>query len=439
MPQIQVINREPDQMAQNIQKAGDSLIENIQKSQALRQTAVYYKIQAKNAENETARIENERRSKLSENMATIFDKIKDPNARGILIADLIKQSDGRLGDADVVGSFAHRLMQAATSQSEEERMSLEAQKAKTAIYNKLAGIPQQTVVTQQEQQYSEPALSTNPSSALEGIFPYTFNTNPALAARIANLSMQTQSQQTPQQMSQQTSQEQTSIPQDEMLLTGMKLDGMDISNLGAEKKRAFEMAAAAERGKASVPNIGAEQVKELREVQYRKSLIDQMKTEADAIKISGFGKGQMAYGTAMLSSGKQNPELFSYVNKMPARAAAIYRDLTGDTRLSDQDAAARAMGLIWNPLRDDISLRGKYFKELEDLRAARERLLREGNYVLGEGGVLITPLESLRKEVKKGSMREGSPGANFIETTPTYKDPRDMTKEEIESELYGGY
>ncbi len=84
-----------------------------------------------------------------------------------------------------------------------------------------------------------------------------------------------------------------------------------------------------------------------------------------AAKIPGGYQGMVDLAKGTVSRGKTSPELRSYLKEVKAAAAQIYRAKTGDTRLSDEDAASRAYPLLWNPTEDE-SVKELSFKRLKE-------------------------------------------------------------------------
>lgn len=84
-----------------------------------------------------------------------------------------------------------------------------------------------------------------------------------------------------------------------------------------------------------------------------------------AKKLPGGYEGIVSIGEGKITRGKSNPELAQYLRESKAAAASLYRAMTGDNRLSDEDAASRAYPLLWNPT-DDVSTRDLAFERLRN-------------------------------------------------------------------------
>lgn len=67
----------------------------------------------------------------------------------------------------------------------------------------------------------------------------------------------------------------------------------------------------------------------------------------------GMAGAKFAYGRFGTAEHK------TYLDSLPAASAGIYRAITGDNRLSDADAAARAKPLIWHPMEPGDVREGK--------------------------------------------------------------------------------
>jgi hypothetical protein len=109
--------------------------------------------------------------------------------------------------------------------------------------------------------------------------------------------------------------------------------------------------------------------------------LETLRQEARTIKGGWGGIGNII--TAEATRGKSEGATMRYMRKIPAYSAGMYRSLTGDNRLSDADAAARAKPLLWDPTVDD-SLKEPMFNDLELAFKARERLLEKGMYTVDE-------------------------------------------------------
>jgi hypothetical protein len=119
---------------------------------------------------------------------------------------------------------------------------------------------------------------------------------------------------------------------------------------------------------------------------------------------TGYGAIGTNFGN-FFSRGEVNPELALYEKQMPAMAVAVYRDITGDTRLSDSDAQARAYPLLWNARRGEgKSIREGVFNDLEKLYKARISLIQKGQYKSNpkDPEEMITPIEDVLNEAKIG-------------------------------------
>ena len=95
---------------------------------------------------------------------------------------------------------------------------------------------------------------------------------------------------------------------------------------------------------------------------------------------------------AYISGGKgdEGSNSLFYSDNKPALAVALYRDITGDTRTSDADAASRALPLLPDQI-EHPDLVTKKLANIENALNVREQLLSTGSFQMGEDGSLETP------------------------------------------------
>lgn len=116
-----------------------------------------------------------------------------------------------------------------------------------------------------------------------------------------------------------------------------------------------------------------------------------LRKEAESLP-GGWQGGFMAMGKGLI---ERKGEVLRYMRKVPAVSAGLYRALTGDNRLSDADAAARAKPLVWDPTLDP-SEKKPMFDSLEKAFEARAKILQSGNYAVDpETQQPIIPLEQI--------------------------------------------
>jgi hypothetical protein len=140
MPTLQVINREPDGSAEAIGRAGNDIVEAIHKTQALKQTAEYYKILAKNADTEIKKHEFERKAKGVEYIASITERIKDPQMRGLAFKSGM---DAGIIDFDSINDGANKAKEyfdILTQRTEGEKADLAEQSAETSLKQNTADL-----------------------------------------------------------------------------------------------------------------------------------------------------------------------------------------------------------------------------------------------------------------------------------------------------------
>lgn len=125
-----------------------------------------------------------------------------------------------------------------------------------------------------------------------------------------------------------------------------------------------------------------------------KNLWNEVKAQSEGLK--GGYEGMFEMGKAALNRGKGESGNYQlYTENLPSSAVGLYRALTGDTRLSDADAKARALPLLWEPSQD-VSLRTKKNEFIDKMINSRERLLSSGKYKDG-----VIPLSDLQKTAKE--------------------------------------
>lgn len=120
--------------------------------------------------------------------------------------------------------------------------------------------------------------------------------------------------------------------------------------------------------------------------------------EGLAKKLKGGWAGWSEEKLGQASRGKFQKEYLEYERFRPAYAVSLYRALTGDTRLSDADAAARALPLLWDAKIDE-RLRQPMFDRVKRALWEREQMLNQGvnnapeNTNLGEIQKILNPIQ----------------------------------------------
>ena len=142
--------------------------------------------------------------------------------------------------------------------------------------------------------------------------------------------------------------------------------------------------------KSKVPT--AKQKQDLDAVTSGEAFINQLEKDASSLP-SGYG-GIGANVKNFFKRGESNPDLEVYNDNRPALAVNLYRMLTGDTRLSDADAAARALPLLWST-DEGPTVRTRKFANIKALINARKSAIQSGKYTQTPEGDFITPLETL--------------------------------------------
>lgn len=156
--------------------------------------------------------------------------------------------------------------------------------------------------------------------------------------------------------------------------------------------------------KTKVPT--AKMREDLRTVDNQISMLDEM--EKSAQDIPGGWEGILNSAVGIASRGKdvfglnKVDETRLYNSNKPALAVSIYRALTGDTRLSDADAKARALPLLWDTSEDDV-IKASKFKFLKNALMNRKKLISSGQYSQDDSGNFITPIDSVLGGAAKDS------------------------------------
>lgn len=103
--------------------------------------------------------------------------------------------------------------------------------------------------------------------------------------------------------------------------------------------------------------------------------------------------GLVLKGGNVIARGSLSPEAQAYKDFMPAAGVSLYRGITGDSRLSDADAASRAYPLVWD-IGEDGSVKGIKEKNIQNLLSARNILLSNNIYATNKKDK-ITSLEDV--------------------------------------------
>ena len=98
--------------------------------------------------------------------------------------------------------------------------------------------------------------------------------------------------------------------------------------------------------------------------------------EKDASMVPSGYKGLLSQAGGFFTRGATNTSTVVYNDQRKAVAVAVYRALTGDTRLSDADAAARALPLLWKP--DEAQeVKTMKFQKLRQLLSDRKQVVSQ--------------------------------------------------------------
>jgi len=155
------------------------------------------------------------------------------------------------------------------------------------------------------------------------------------------------------------------------------------------------------RAKSEIPT--ADMKNQLKTAQQASALISDLRAQAETLK--GGYAGILKQGEAFVTRGAgKSGDYKMYEDLSKSGAVAFYRAVTGDTRLSDQDAADRAYPLMWKTDEDE-SLKGKKFDFLERMIDARQELLSSGKYSEGD----VIPISVLKQKAQKMESTSGAP------------------------------
>lgn len=141
--------------------------------------------------------------------------------------------------------------------------------------------------------------------------------------------------------------------------------------------------------------------------------------EKDLDKLPTGYMGILANVLNFVTRGDANPDLKTYNDSKPAIAVGLYRTLTGDTRLSDDDAKKRAMPLLWDSS-EAKSVQKKKFENIKGMIKARKEKIRNGQYTSTADGEFVTPLGSL--------VPTGGGTQSFTVGGKTYNIPSDQVE-----------
>ena len=123
-----------------------------------------------------------------------------------------------------------------------------------------------------------------------------------------------------------------------------------------------------------IPKSEPSKIKEQQiDIAGQQDLVSSLRDKLDSIPSSIAGAG--ASGLAKVSGGIISPDTKAYLDIMPSAAVKIYRSTTGDTRLSDADAAARAYPIMPKPW-EPKELQNSKLKDIEDALNGRNEKLK---------------------------------------------------------------
>lgn len=134
-------------------------------------------------------------------------------------------------------------------------------------------------------------------------------------------------------------------------------------------------ASAEGRNEANLNAPTAEIKNKYSEIVNAESSLKKLKELADKISSSGWS-GAVDIATGQVTRGDSNPELMQYLKEAKTSAVSLYRAYSGDTRLSDADAEARAYPLLWNPTEGE-KLKDLSFSRIADVINTRRKSYQE--------------------------------------------------------------
>lgn len=127
---------------------------------------------------------------------------------------------------------------------------------------------------------------------------------------------------------------------------------------------------------AEIKEAGENRAKYKADLDAIQSIKDNLIASKDVLK--NITPGIMGAGQSLVAkTGLAYPEAATYDRTKNALAVSLYRAMTGDTRLSDADAAARALPLLPSTNQDEPQ-REQLWKFVDDAIGRREQFLQQG-------------------------------------------------------------
>lgn len=130
--------------------------------------------------------------------------------------------------------------------------------------------------------------------------------------------------------------------------------------------------------------------------------------ESLANKVPAGYAGIVSSGKGFVTRGETETDTKQYEKEVKAAAAQIYRAYTGDTRLSDEDAAARAYPLLWDPSEGE-KLKKSSFERLKTGIKKRQEV-----YDTKYGGGSESNLKSGGSNIPDGTLGKAKDGTPVI-------------------------
>lgn len=162
------------------------------------------------------------------------------------------------------------------------------------------------------------------------------------------------------------------------------------------------------------------QQNELLAVRQQFNVVDMMEKLSRDIP-GGRIAGTAAVMTAAITGGEWATSTAEYMDYLNAMSAGLYRNITGDKRLSDEDATTRARPLIWDPRQSD-KLKERKFRRLKSMLKAREEMLAKGMFRTvqdpAKGTLYITPIADVKKYTEQEGLEKVSD--NYLKLRDRY-------------------
>jgi len=160
-----------------------------------------------------------------------------------------------------------------------------------------------------------------------------------------------------------------------------------------------QMQTPAQKAEAAANAPTADMKNMIKSTEQASALFTDLKKQSE--KLQGGYEGMQKIAEGAVTRGKGDTADYRvYLSTLPSASVSLYRAITGDTRLSDADAQARAYPLLWHPS-EDVSVRQKKNEFIDNMIVARKALLKKGTFQTDENGNAITPIGDLTSMADK--------------------------------------